>query len=414
VSLWRFEVVVVIASPKGAAISLLIISDVEIASLSLAMTSNCKRDTKSSGFGGCVMERCRKCIMPVTAKGITLNDEGLCQLCHEYREYIPIGEDLLRSDIAPHVQKSKKYNCIVPVSGGRDSTYALYYAVRHLGLKPIAVHNDNDFETEIATRNLDVVTSRLNVPLVRVGTKKQLAKKIVARKFAMNAPFGAQLVVAQTCEACEIGFESAAYKIARKNGITLIIWGDSKDESTDGYHQLVPGRVPTLFERLFFSNIMHLFAYKYYKYCMKSDYGYNSPDGLKEIHLYDYIRWDQNVIVDTIRKHLGWDAPEDSPTTWRIDCSLVPLVNYLTEQAYGVSKIELGFSNMVRNGKMDRDDALQRAERIKKNADVEKLKSSLREIGVAPSAIDMVFCSDDTKKGFSPGFVVGAKSGFKA
>jgi len=336
------------------------------------------------------MKRCVKCIMPDTAKGITLNGHGLCQLCNDYREYMPIGEEELRRQIAPHVQSKKEYDSIVPVSGGRDSTYALYYAVTHLGLKPIAVHNDNDFETEIAARNLDLITRQLNVPLVRVGTKKQLAKKIVARKFAMNAPFGASLVVAQTCEACEIGFESAAYKIARKNGITLIIWGDSKDESTDNYHRLVPKRVPTLFERMLSSNIMHLLAYKYYMYCMKNVYGRSSAEGLKEIRLYDFIRWDQKVIVDTISQHLGWAAPEGSPTTWRIDCSLVPLVNYLTQQAYGVSKIELGFSNMVRSGKMDRDDALQRVELIKRHTDVEKLKLLLKEIGVASAAVDRV------------------------
>jgi len=328
--------------------------------------------------------------MPVTAKGIEFDEKGVCQLCNEYREYVPKGEQALREEIQSCLQSKAEYNCIVPVSGGRDSAYALYYATKVLGLRPIAVHNDNDFETEAANRNLETITKRLNVPLVRVGTKKQLSKKIVAEKFKMNAPFGAQVIVAQTCEACQFGFESASYNTARKSGIELIIWGDSQDESTAPYHKLVQDKPPTRLRRLLSPAALHLFAYKYYFHCMKKEYGPDSPYGLKEIHLYDYIRWDQRVIVDTIQEKLGWSVPDGSPTTWRIDCTLIPVVNYLTEQAYGVSKIELGFSNMVRSGKMDRDDALRRIDMIKRNTDIDKLRSFLGTIGIAESAIDKV------------------------
>lgn len=328
------------------------------------------------------MDRCVKCIMPVTAQGVDFDADGLCTLCRGFREYVPRGETALREEIAPQVRGKGDFDCIVPLSGGRDSSYALYFAKRVLGLKPIAVHNDNDFETEIARRNLDAVTRRLDTPLVRVGTKRKLARTIVAEKIAMNAPYGAPLVVEQICEACQIGFESAAYNVARRNGISLVIWADSKDESTSSYHRLIHHRVPTTLQRLLTRQARHLFAYKYYSRLMQREYGPHSPYGLREIHLYDYIRWDQKVIVDTIQNETGWSVPDDSPTTWRIDCSLVPLVNYLTAKAYGVSKIELGFGNMVRAGKMDRDDALQRVEQIRVNTDVNALRQLLTGMGI--------------------------------
>jgi glutamine---fructose-6-phosphate transaminase (isomerizing) len=337
------------------------------------------------------MKRCKKCIMPETAKGITLDENGLCQLCREHKEFVPKGEEALRKEISEYLRETSEYDCIVAVSGGRDSSYALYYAKQVLGLKPVAVHNDNDFETDTANRNLESITRSMDVPLIRMSSQKRVSKKIVAEKFKMNSHFGPWLVVDETCEACEYGFHSAAYNEARKRGVQLIIWGDSADESTKPYHSLFQhNKVPTKWDRLFRRGMVNVVKYKLLFDQMKREYGRRDPEGLKEIRLYDYIRWDRRIIVDTIEEKMGWSAPADSPTTWRVDCSLVPLVNYLTEKAYGVSKIEIGFSNMIRNGKMDRTEALKQVEKIKANTDPKAFKSFLMEMGVSESAINRV------------------------
>jgi hypothetical protein len=277
-------------------------------------------------------------------------------------------------------------------------------------LRTLAVHNDNDFETDTARKNLEKMTRRLMVPLVRVGTKSHLAKKVVVEKFKMNAPFGASLVAEQMCEACQIGFESAAYNLARKKGIRLVFWGDSKDESTASYHALVRQSPPSRLKRYLSPRIGNMIAYKAYLYLMQREYGPHSPQGAKQIHLYDYIRWDRKVIVDTIQNELDWAAPDDSPTTWRIDCSLVPLVDYLSEVAYGVSKIELGFSNMVRNGKMDRDDAIERVALIKRNRDVDGLKRFLTGLGIPPATAEAVLHDARQAKTVLPVVVRGGVS----
>lgn len=336
------------------------------------------------------MKRCVKCIMPENAKGIKLDKNGVCQLCRDYKEYTPRGEEALRKDIANHINKQAKYDCIVPVSGGRDSAYALYYAKEVLKLRPLAVHSNNDFETQIATDNLEGMTKALNVPLVTKKPKEQVIKKIVTEKFKKNSYFGPGLVAEQTCEACKYGFESASYNIARKEGIEVIIWGDSKDESTVPYHDLFEHLRPNKLQMLLSPGVINLFKYKHLFKKMKQEYGPCSGKGLKEIHLFDYIRWDRKVIVDTIHNKMGWEAPKESATSWRIDCSLVPLVNYLTDKAYGVSKLEIGFSNMVRSGKMDRDDAIEQAEQIKKSIDVDTLKTFLKEIDISDSVINKV------------------------
>ncbi len=337
------------------------------------------------------MKRCIKCIMPDTAKGIKLNENGICQLCQNFKEFVPRGEGALREDIKDYINKDTKYDCIVPVSGGRDSAYALFYAKEFLNLRPLAVHSDNDFETQIATDNLDRMTKAMDVPLLRIKSPTGVIKKIVAEKFKKNAYFSTELVVEQTCEACKYGFESASYNTARKEAVKIIIWGDSKDESTDPYHELFEHVRPSKLQMIFSPGVINLLKYKQLFKQMKKEYGPCSSQGLKEIHLYDYIRWDRRVIVDTIQNKMGWSIPKESATSWRIDCFLVPLLNYLTEVAYGVNKIELGFSNMVRAGKMDRNDALNQVEQIKNHTDIEELKKFIMEMGINTKLINRVF-----------------------
>ncbi|MDZ7341270.1 MAG: hypothetical protein ONB27_07930 [candidate division KSB1 bacterium] len=336
------------------------------------------------------MKRCIKCIMPETAKGIILDANGLCQLCKNYKPYMPKGEEALRNEIQPYLTTHSEYDCLVPLSGGRDSTYALYYTKKVLKLKPLAMHNDNDFVTDVATANLEITTKQLDVPLIRMGSKNHLSKKIVREKFIMNARFGAGLVVDQTCEACKYGFESAAYNMARKHNIALIFWGDSVEESTEQFHDLSAHTHPSRCKRLLSPTMLNYIRYKYNFCKMKKEYGQNSKQGLKEIHLYDYIKWDRRVIIETIKKEVGWTVPENAVTTWRTDCSLVPIVNYLTGKAYGVTKMELGFSNMIRSGKMDREEALRQVELIRKNWNIERAKNLLNEIGIPQKIIDAV------------------------
>ncbi len=336
------------------------------------------------------MKRCSVCVIPATAKGIQLNDQGVCQLCQGYQPFQPKGRDELMNLIGEYKKDNTnpEHDCVVPISGGRDSSYVLYYTAKELGLRPVALHNDNDFETPIVKDNLERVSQALGVPLVRIQSRANLGKKIVAEKLKMNAPFGPGLVAAQTCEACKYGFESASYNYARNNGIGMVVWGDSSYESTSPYYDLVEGAKapPSKWRRLLSPGALSLFKYKIYFNKMKEEYGPDTPHNLHEIHMFDYITWDQDILVNTISA-LGWKAPEDSPTSWRVDCKLVPVVDFLTKTAYGVSKIELGFSNMIRNGKMDRADAIRKLEQIENNTDPEQIKKTLAEDLTIPASV---------------------------
>lgn len=116
---------------------------------------------------------CIRCIMDTTDPDIEFDQNGVCNHCHNYdrmaREYIVDGEAGLQyaGQIAGWIKergRNKSYDCIIGVSGGVDSTY-LAYRVKELGLRPLAVHLDNGWDSELAVKNIELTLNGLGIDL---------------------------------------------------------------------------------------------------------------------------------------------------------------------------------------------------------------------------------------------------------
>ena len=102
---------------------------------------------------------CNRCVMDTTATNIQFNDEGICNYCSAYfkQQKKMLGSEEELNKIVTKIKeegKRKKYDCIIGVSGGVDSTYVAYY-VKKLGLRPLAVHLDNGWDSELAVGNIE-------------------------------------------------------------------------------------------------------------------------------------------------------------------------------------------------------------------------------------------------------------------
>jgi N-acetyl sugar amidotransferase len=116
---------------------------------------------------------CTRCVMDTTDPDIVFDGNGVCNHCHTYdrmvREYVVDGDEGLRQldMLAEKIRRggrNKKYDCIIGVSGGVDSTYVAY-RVKQLGLRPLAVHLDNGWDSELAVKNIEETLKRLNIDL---------------------------------------------------------------------------------------------------------------------------------------------------------------------------------------------------------------------------------------------------------
>ena len=118
-------------------------------------------------------QTCKNCVMDTSDPEIKFDENGICNYCRTYEEkknsLVPKPEDKAKRlqemiEFCREKGKGKKYDCIIGVSGGVDSTYVAY-KVKELGLRPLAVHLDNGWDAELAVSNINNVLKKLDIEL---------------------------------------------------------------------------------------------------------------------------------------------------------------------------------------------------------------------------------------------------------
>src|SRR3989338_3815557 len=116
---------------------------------------------------------CVRCIMDTSDPFIAFDASGVCNHCRHYdaivKQFVRTGPGAERQlqHLVSTIQrdgKRKQYDCVIGVSGGVDSTY-LAYTVKQLGLRPLAVHFDNGWDSELAVSNIEKTLKRLSIDL---------------------------------------------------------------------------------------------------------------------------------------------------------------------------------------------------------------------------------------------------------
>ena len=168
---------------------------------------------------------CSRCIYDETTPGIAFSEEGVCNYCDmidelqdEYQTGTPAGEQKF-SEIVEQIKrkgKGKKYDCVVGVSGGTDSSFMLYKAVE-LGLRPLAAHYDNTWNTAIATENIRKITKKLNVDLYTHVVENKEVDDIFRSFFKASVP--------EIDGPTDIALAEVLYRAADKYGIKYILEG---------------------------------------------------------------------------------------------------------------------------------------------------------------------------------------------
>jgi len=119
------------------------------------------------------MEMCKRCIFDESIPSISFDDEGICNYCRQYDETAKKelfskeeGEKRLRKIIREIKKRGegKKYDCLIGLSGGVDSSYVAYL-VKQFGLRPLAVHLDNGWNSELSAQNIKSIVEKLNIDL---------------------------------------------------------------------------------------------------------------------------------------------------------------------------------------------------------------------------------------------------------
>lgn len=304
---------------------------------------------------------CTRCIMDTSDPDIVFDENGICSHCHRYISTIedpgylkkrePGALDRLVEQIKAK-GKGKAYDCIIGVSGGVDSTYTAY-AVKKLGLRPLAVHLDNGWNSELAVSNIEITLKRLGIDLYTHVIDWEEFRDLQLAFLKASTPDS------------EIPTDHAIlailYKIAAKKNIEFILSGHNTATEGGGVAAWSQGHGDWKYIKSIHS--------KYGRRKLKTfpHYGpirflyYTLIKRIRWHQFLDYLDYDKNTALDVLQNELQWryyggKHYESIYTRF--------YQGYILPRKYGFNKKRLHLSSLVWSGEITRLAALKVMEEI--------------------------------------------------
>ncbi len=317
--------------------------------------------------------RCSKCLLPHTMPFIKFDQHGICNYCHNYqpRNKPKPVEDLF--GLVESYRRSHGNDCIVPFSGGRDSCYGLHLIVKELKMKPITYTYDWGMVTDLGRRNISRMSSRLGVENIIVADDISLKRRNIAMnlKAWLKSP---NLGMMNILTAGDKHFFRHVETIKRQTGISLNLWGVNPLEVTHFKAGFLG--VPPYFEEdnVYSHGIVKQMRYHSLRFrAMLQSPGYFNRSLLDTLsgeyyrsltkktdyyHIFDYWRWDEKKIDDTLFNEYDWEKAPDTNTTWRIGDGTAAFYNYVFYTIAGFTEHDTFRSNQIREGDLTRAEGL--------------------------------------------------------
>lgn len=301
---------------------------------------------------------CSRCVMDTSAADITFDDNGVCNYCTEFLKrsghVINKAQDERNQDLDKLIArvkahgKGKRYDCILGVSGGVDSSWALVQAVK-LGLRPLAAHMDNCWNTELAQNNIANLVRGLGVDLHTHVIDWHEYRKL------MQAFFDADVIDV------ELLYDNAMlavnYKQAVKHGVKFILAGTN--QATEGmylprewnwckYDKRNIKALGKQFENMKISTFPAIgtLGYFWHEYVRR----------IRWIPFLDYFDYNKFDALEVLKRDYGY-----KPYPYKHYESIFTRFyqGFILPEKFGVDKRRVHFSTLVVSGQMTREDALR-------------------------------------------------------
>ena len=297
--------------------------------------------------------RCARCLYDDTVPGISFDAEGICNYCRIHdqldREY-PTGREgqsKLR-EIADQIKQAgqgKQYDVVVGVSGGCDSSYMLYLAVQ-MGLRPLAVHFDNTWDSTVAVENIHDVLGKLDVDLFTYVVDNKEYDDIY-RSFLKAGVLDIETPT-------DIGLTTTLYMAAEKYGVKYIFEGHSF--RTEGVAPLgwfyIDGKYIDSVQKQFGSYRLKTFPNLWFSDFMR----WTAIRGIKRIRPLYYVNYIKRDAMAFLATELGWEWYGGHHLENRFTAFAH---TYYYPERYGIDTRLLGHSALVRSGQLTREQGLE-------------------------------------------------------
>jgi len=318
------------------------------------------------------MKICSSCVTPETSETNTFDISNCCSVCKqiETKNKINWSQRELELDLLIKEYKGKySYDCIVPFSGGKDSTFALWYLVKVKKLRPLVVRFDHNFLRKTTIENTEKVINKLGVSFLNLKPNFEIVKKMMLESLIRRGDF---------CWHCHVGITAFPINVAIEKKIPLLFYGEPSSEYSSFYN---------------YTEMEELNVEKFNKV---SNLGINAEDMLEMInerypdqkitvqeirdfifpsqreiienkikacYLGNYVSWDVRKQVAIIKDELDWrgDITEGIPVDYdyeKIECMMQGVRDYIKFLKRGFGRTAHLASIDIRHKRLNREIAL--------------------------------------------------------
>jgi N-acetyl sugar amidotransferase len=248
---------------------------------------------------------CTRCLMDTSDPAIQFSEQGVCNHCHDYdrliRQRVLTGEAGARFleklvERIKHDGRGKPYDCVMGVSGGVDSTYVAYIAKTRLGLRPLAVHMDNGWDSELAVKNIEETLKRLGIDLYTNVLDWEEFKDLQLAFLKASTPdseipsdHAIAAVVADMAEKLKVRYILSGSNVRTETHLPLA-WSQGHFDwkyIQSVYHQFGNGKLKTFPHQGFFT---------YYRRLLT----------LQRVDILNYLDYNKEEAMKILERELGW------------------------------------------------------------------------------------------------------------
>jgi glucosamine--fructose-6-phosphate aminotransferase (isomerizing) len=318
------------------------------------------------------LRRCSRCILPETMPFISFGTDGVCNYCANYSSRNNPKPRAALDALLSRYRSSGDGRCIMPFSGGRDSSFALHLVTKEFGMRPVTMTYDWGMVTDLARRNISRMCGELGVENILIAD--DIAKK--RRNIRLNLQAWLKkpdLGMINILMAGDKHFFRHIETIKRETGISLNLWGMNPLEVTHfkaGFLGFPPDFAT---KQVFYTGLSGQVRYQALRaramignpsYINRSLWDTLSGEYFRSVkkktdfyNLFDFWRWEESEIDNAIESY-GWEKAVDTKSTWRIGDGTAAFYNYVYHTMAGFTEHDTFRSNQIREGQMTRTQAL--------------------------------------------------------
>jgi len=322
------------------------------------------------------LKRCTRCILPSNLADITFDDNGVCNYCRKYESDFKNWDsikDRREKQFKEILEKAKTlkrpYDVLVPLSGGKDSTYALYLCTKIYMLKTLSITLDNGFLTDIAKTNIKNAVANSNVDHIYYTLNRKNSSELFKTFIIETGDF---------CNACMRAINYSIELATSMFKIPLVIKGSGRRvQYVSQIKEVSSLNTPAYFANVIKNTIIDskfkFLTLKKHKLEFQKIVGgftdllcisrkYLMQFLPQHIGLYDYIYVPYTKIIEIINKEMKWS--DASGSVEHLDCELhdVPFFKDAL-RIQNISRYTFHNSNLIRQGLMTREEALIKEEK---------------------------------------------------